>query len=203
MTESAPARKTISEYGDILESAMDEKPLQEFFTAHPEMLAHQLGPQCRWVIPKPQLGGKYEPDFMAARVNSGGLRWFGIELETPRIERLFTLKHGTESEKLREGLQQVKDWRHWIRHNMQTAQNGPHVGGVGLVGITDQFEGLVLIGRRRNATKDDQRRRQQIHWDQRTDIHSYDWITEQANGLVALSGNRQADGCYECDVYGR
>ncbi|MFI8916151.1 Shedu anti-phage system protein SduA domain-containing protein [Streptomyces sp. NPDC053513] len=197
-----PTAETISEFEDILSSAKEEKPLQEFLTRHPEMLVQQLGAGCRWVIPKPQLGGRLEPDFMVARIDSGGLRWVAIELESPAVDRLFTKGDGTPGEKLREGIQQVKDWRYWIENNLQTARNSPRDGGCGLVGVTPRIDGMVFIARRRVFREEDQRRRRDIAWNDRIEVHTYDWLLEEARKLIPLHV-ATVESCEECELYGR
>ncbi|MFD9234782.1 Shedu anti-phage system protein SduA domain-containing protein [[Kitasatospora] papulosa] len=197
-----PKAETIDEFEDLLSSAKEEKPLQEFLTRHPEMLVQQLGAGCRWVIPKPQLGGTYEPDFMVARIDSGGLRWVAIELETPALDRLFTEENGTPGAKLRAGIQQVKDWRHWIECNLASARNSPRDGGCGLVDVTPRIEGMVFIGRRRVSQEEDQRRRRDIEWNDRIAVHTYDWLLEEARKLIPLH-KVKIEECEECDLYGR
>ncbi|WP_078860394.1 Shedu anti-phage system protein SduA domain-containing protein [Streptomyces sp. NRRL F-2747] len=201
-TQDHPSAEILREFEDVLSSAKEEKPLQEFLTRHPEMLVQQLGAGCRWVIPKPQLGGKLEPDFMVGRIDSGGLRWVAIELESPAVESLFTKSNGTPGEKLRQGIQQVKDWRHWIENNLQTARNSPRSGGCGLFGVTPRIDGMVFIGRREVTREDDQRHRHEIAWDQRIQVHTYDWLLEEARKLLPLH-RATVEDCEECDRYGR
>ncbi|MGA4859088.1 Shedu anti-phage system protein SduA domain-containing protein [Streptomyces koyangensis] len=197
-----PTANLVEEFAEILESAKDEKPLQKFFTAHPEMLAQQLGAGCRWIIPKPQLGGLLEPDFMAARLDSGGLKWVAVELESPSINWLFTQTDGNPTEKLRKGIQQVKDWRHWIENNLSTARNSPRNGGSGLVEITPRFDGLVIAGRRSDVREDDQRHRRDIWHTQNIEIHTYDWLLQEARKMVPIHFVAD-DNCEECATYGR
>ncbi|BDH51228.1 MULTISPECIES: Shedu anti-phage system protein SduA domain-containing protein [Streptomyces] len=198
----APTAEVVDEFEKVLDDAQDEAPVQEFFERHPEVLAQQLGAGCRWIIPRPNLGGVYIPDFMAARVDSGGLRWVAIELESPSVDRLFTTTDGTPAKELRKGLQQIKDWRHWLEMNLQTAQNSPINGGCGFVGITPRVQGLVVIGRRRNTTSDDHYRRRDIAWQEHLETHTYDWLLEEGRKMVPLHRSPQEE-CEECELYGR
>lgn len=197
-----PTIELVEELENILASAKDEKPLQEFFTAHPEMLSQQLDARCRWIIPKPQLGGLFEPDFFAARIDSGGIKWVAIELESPAVDRLFTKSKGFPQEKLREGIEQIRDWRNWIENNLATARNSPLDDGSGLVGITSRLHGMVIIGRREESRREDQRRRRDIEWESKIEIHTYDWVLEQARKMTPIHPVA-IDECEECDLYGR
>jgi hypothetical protein len=197
-----PTDELVDEFDSVLRSAKHEEPLQRFFTAHPEMLVQQLGAGCRWVIPKPQLGGQYEPDFMVARLDSNGLRWVAVELESPTVEGLFTKTNGTPQEKLREGIQQIKDWKYWIESNLQTARNSPRDGGCGLVGVSPRIDGMVFIGRRSIFRTDDQRRRHDIAWSDHIQVHSYDWLLEETRKMIPLH-RAAVDDCEQCAIYGR
>nr|WP_238420489.1 Shedu anti-phage system protein SduA domain-containing protein [Streptomyces taklimakanensis] len=202
MVRDAPTAKAVDEFERVLEEAKTEDPLQEFFEEHPEVLAHQIGAGCRWIIPKPKVGGVYVPDFMAARLNSGGLRWVAIELETPCIDSLFVGKYKTPARELRNGLQQIKDWRHWIENNLQTARNSPRNGGCGFVDISPKVQGMVIIGRRRITNQDDQRRRHDIFWNEHCEIQTYDWLLEEARKMIPMR-HPVTDECEECELYGR
>ncbi|MFE7262249.1 Shedu anti-phage system protein SduA domain-containing protein [Streptomyces sp. NPDC057592] len=197
-----PTASAVDEFKKVLEEAKDEKPLQEFFEQRPEVLAQQLGAGCRWIVPRPNMGGVYIPDFMAARVDSGGFRWVAVELESPCVDSLFTKTHGTEAKELRKGLQQIKDWRNWLENNLQTARNSPRFGGCGFVDITPRVQGLVIVGRRRITTPDDDQRRRDIWWNEHSEVHTYDWLYEEARKLVPLH-RPSSDECEECQLYGR
>jgi hypothetical protein len=73
----------IAEFRAILESAEDERPLQQYLAEHPSLLAGEIGRQCRWVIPHPNLAGKLIPDFMVARMDSGGVKWTLVGIRNP------------------------------------------------------------------------------------------------------------------------
>lgn len=57
------------------------------------------------------------PDFMLCEMDSGGYHWILIELESP-THRSMT-KAGEQSAKLTHALRQIRDWRIWLRKNIQ------------------------------------------------------------------------------------
>ena len=68
---------------DVIDNAGDERPIQAFLDAHPQLLASVLSGPHRYVRSKVRMGGKYETDFMLADVDSVGFHWIYVELETP------------------------------------------------------------------------------------------------------------------------
>ena len=188
----------IAEYTAVLEAAADERPLQEFLGARPGMLSQQLGTGCRWVIPLPRLGSEYIPDFAVARLNSDGLHWTLVELENPRA-RLFT-RQGRKTRQLDTGTRQVGDWREWIAANRDYAQRPRTAGGLGLPEIDHSARGLVIIGRRSSVTDDDRRRLKAVTFNERINVHSYDWLVDEAAKRIQYAGmtrNRLPE-CEDC-----
>jgi hypothetical protein len=184
----------------LLESARDEKPLQAFLQEHPAMLTFQLGHQCRWIISQVKLG-RLVPDFIGARLDSTGLNWTLIELESPLIDGLYT-REKTPKRQLAKGLHQIRDWRDWLRRSAEYAGSSSLAGGLGLVGLTDQAAGLVLIGRRSDRTDKDRALIQRDMYDLRIDIHSYDWLIDQARASIRLQEHECVDEDGLCSYCG-
>jgi hypothetical protein len=189
----------IKGYRQELEKARNERPLQEYFTNHKWMLPQQLSAGCRWVIPLPRLGSEYVPDFAVARLDSTGVEWTLVELESPRA-RLF-VKSGRPSEKLDEGMRQINYWRAWLEDNIDYARRDVVKNGLGLMDITRKASGLVLIGRRANRTNRDRQLMQTYSFDHRIEIHSYDWVIDEAHGRIKYHEAVQSSGedvCEDC-----
>jgi hypothetical protein len=142
------------------------------------MLVAELGMYCRWVLPRSSLAGKYVPDFLTARLYSSGLTWTLVELESPRA-KLFT-QDGRPSKQLNKGLAQISDWRTWLMNNQDMARRPKSQDGLGLLGITSMATGLVIIGREEDRSEEDQRRLQQVVFNYRSNIRSYDWLVRDA-----------------------
>ncbi|HEV2780368.1 MAG TPA: Shedu anti-phage system protein SduA domain-containing protein [Actinophytocola sp.] len=190
----------VSDFRKILETAPDEKPLQRYIAEHPALLVGERGvPHCRWVIPQPSLAERYFPDFLVARINSGGVRWSFVELETPVIDSLFT-QHGHARKQLRQGIKQIDDWRAWCEDNLDIARRPRNKGGLGLTDIYPA-PGLVIIGRSDDRTDEDRagrlRRFEERH---QVEIWSYDRLIREAEDRAQEPGKHGSPSCEECGI---
>ncbi len=167
-------RKT-SELEVIIKTANDERPIQEFLKNNPYFLTRKTfahhGQIC---IPKPKLGAEYEPDFLIAGVDSGGLWWYGVELESPKYS-MFT-KKGEITSHLNHALRQIDDWRGWTRENIAYAQKQyMHIDG--------DLACYVLIGRRENEELTEKKlvaRRREVARKDKSGLilHHYEWLLD-------------------------
>ena len=126
---------------DTIEKADDEKPIQEFLEKYPIALVQLFNyGHGRWVFNKPSLGGEYYPDFMVCGFDSVGPHWNLIELENPNYPVL--TKKGIQSAKLTHAINQVRDWRTWLRNNISYAQKE-------YIGLDDEFTAYIIMSRRK------------------------------------------------------
>jgi Domain of unknown function (DUF4263) len=187
----------VADFRTVLESARDERPLQEYLAKHPSLLAGEIGRQCRWVIPQPNLAGRFIPDFMVARLDSGGVKWALVELETPAIESLFT-KDGHPRKQLRQGVKQIQDWRFWFEENLAMARQPPSRGGLGLVDVYAAMPGIVIIGRAHDRVdKDRSGRLRKLEGTHNIEVWSYDRLLREAEDRVSRLASSPSD-CDEC-----
>ncbi len=178
----------IEELRDIVESAKDERPLQQFIEDHPTVLASLLGGHHGlYCVPHPRLGTAYVPDFLIASVDSAGVRWVLVELETPR-SRVTLAKKNDLDQHARAGVAQVLEWREWLQNNLEYARRPLTEGGLGLAGVRPQDEGLVLVGRREFLRPNHEQVRRQTKEDRRIQIHTYDWLLERLEGVHGFKG---------------
>ncbi len=154
----------------IINTAEREEDLQKFLAENPFILAQQL-PHCHHVIPKFRLGGRYVSDFLLLEIASSGWEWVLVEIE-PANAQLVT-QSGQLAERVRNGVQQVKDWRDWLMNNRDEAIRPRSADGLGLQGI-DYIWGWVVVGRRSQVTDRFNRLRNQIQRDSRIEIMTYD-----------------------------
>lgn len=164
-----------------LHSAEDEKPLQKVLENYPELLA-SLMPRNHgaWVIPQKRFGDRYVADFLVAGLDSLGLKWLLVELESPTAH--FYTKDGSYRQELRKGIRQIKLWRRFIEHNLATARQRRRDDGLGLPGIRVNSPGLVLIGRRAHLDGEDDYERQDTEAEQNILVHTYDWLVQVSGG---------------------
>ncbi|MFD8130077.1 Shedu anti-phage system protein SduA domain-containing protein [Streptomyces mirabilis] len=196
---------SFTKYEEVLSAAEDEKPIQKFLEENPWMLIQQMGGSCRWIRPQVRLGDAYVPDFLVARLDSYRLNWTLVELESPRAPLFMASEKNANrpAEKLREGLDQITEWRRWLRANTDYAQRPRGAGkeGLGLVEIGDWANGLVVIGRRSEMTTAQRRTRDQLVFESRTDIHTYDWLTDEGRRVRGHVDELGDGTCEECSMF--
>jgi hypothetical protein len=177
----------VEQLQEVIESARDEKPIQQFIEAYPQVLTALLGGRTRFCIPRLSLGGKYTPDFFMSDINSLGVRWVFVELETPDSD--VTLKGRNDLEDhARKGVSQVKEWREWLQNNLDVARRSKRKDGLGLVDIRPRSEGVVLVGRRTRLLDNADAVRNPIREENDIQVHTYDWLLEQLTGALSFSG---------------
>ncbi|WP_133251882.1 Shedu anti-phage system protein SduA domain-containing protein [Actinomycetospora cinnamomea] len=172
----------IEEYEQVLAAASDERPIQQFLERHPGMLTAEYGGQCRWIIPQPRLGNQWIPDFAVARLDSTGVVWTLVELQSPTASPFNS--RGVPGRHLNEAITQLADWRQWLLRNADYAERPAAANGLGMIGLTYQVRGLILVGRQ--SQRDDTTREKLAYfmWEHRVAIHSYDWLAREAAGRL-------------------
>lgn len=165
--------RIVDELKKILNEAKDERPLQQFYTNHPYMLALAFRVHSCWVFPKARLGGgRLVPDFLMCDKNSLGFQWRVIELENPCMDA--TNKDESVSRDCQHAVQQIQDYRRWLRDNALFEEKQ------GFKGLNADCEGMIVIGRRDGArTELEQQRLADFNRD-RFEIASYDRLLNDA-----------------------
>jgi hypothetical protein len=185
--ETALTRADVELLEQTIDRAADEKPIQKLFAERPQLLAAVLGGWSRFCLPQVRFGAQYVADFLIATVDSLGVRWVLVELETPRTS--VTLRGNGELDKhAREGVRQVQNWREWLKSNLPYARHSRRDDGLGLPDIRDSSDGLVLVGRRDHLHENSAQARHILHEQSRIDVHTYDWLLEQLYGTLQYSG---------------
>ncbi|MFC9817408.1 Shedu anti-phage system protein SduA domain-containing protein [Streptomyces virginiae] len=157
---------------ETLHKAAEERPMQVVLEKHPSLLANLVpGNHGTWVRPQVRFGDQYVPDFLIGSRTSGGLRWHLVELESP-AKRLTNPRDGRESPTLRQAINQIRDWREWLKVNLLSARQT-------LPGITVDAKSLIIMGREdvmdsASTIRDDWSR------DARIEIRTYDWLLRAA-----------------------
>jgi hypothetical protein len=180
-------REDVWQLQAVIQKARDEKPIQRFIEARPHMLTALLGGNARFCLPRQSLAGRYIPDFLISDVNSLGIRWILVELETP--ESNVTLKSANDlDQNARKGVTQVREWREWLLNNLDMARRSKRSGGLGLVDIRPSSEGLVLVGRRTLLLENADAVRNAIREENDIHVHTYDWLVAQLAGILRFGG---------------
>jgi hypothetical protein len=171
----------------VIDGANDEKPIQGFLETRPHILAALLTGRSRFVVPRPQFGSERIPDFLLGDIDSLGIRWLLVELETPASA--VTLRNHTMLEKrARKGVSQIEEWREWIQDNLEKARRPRREGGLGLVDIRPRSQGIVLVGRRERLLDNAKTVRNPIREANDILVHTYDWLIERLSGCLNYKG---------------
>jgi hypothetical protein len=187
ITQTVISEDDIAELEAVITGAEDERPIQKFLEKNGHLLTALLGRDERYCIPQKRLGAEYVPDFIIGDVDSLGIRWVLVELETPRSG--IYLKDGLQlDEKARKGVAQVVDWRNWLTPNIAYARRRRSEDGLGLFDIREGSEGIVLVGRRSQIPKTKDAQRQEYRQRNSIQIHTYDWLLETLRGIRQYYG---------------
>lgn len=170
----------------VINSAEDERPIQRFLTDSPEVLAALLRRDECYVIPQKRLGSEHVPDFIVGDIDSAGVHWHLIELESPRA-KMFTDDGRSFAKQARKGIEQIADWREWLHGNIAYARTSRSQNGLGLFDIRSDAPGLVIVGRRATLTNKNEAQRNHL-LASHTEIHTYDWLLERARWSATFSG---------------
>lgn len=182
-----PTEKVIDELEQVIDAAEDEKPVQKFLEEHPYLLTALLTGKERFCIPQKRFGSQFIPDFVLGDVDSMGVRWILVELETPQSGIYLKSGRGFD-EVARHGSDQITEWRDWLRDNIAYAQKPRRSNGLGLPDISNYSEGLVLVGRRTMMPKTTDAKRKELRHLSNLRMHTYDWFLERVRGVIAFDG---------------
>jgi len=165
----------------IIKEADSEDPIHKFLEENPLFLTRKIWPGHHglFCVSKPALSNELVPDFFMAGLNSAGMWWFGVELESP-TKPMFNVS-GAPSKELTHALRQVRDWRSWLRDNKDQANRVER--GLGFFDIDRDLRCIILIGRRGNEPLGEAElnimRRDVIQNDKYgLIIHHYEWLLE-------------------------
>lgn len=170
-----------------LEDAKDERPIQKLVESRPQLLTSLIGGERRFCIPKVRLGVQYLTDFLIAGVDSLGIRWMLIELETPQSS-VTLLKSNELDSHARKGRSQIDEWREWLANNLDYARRSRRDGGVGLPDVRSLSDGIVIVGRRGRLRENADIVRLPIREQNRIEIHTYDWWVERLRAILSYDG---------------
>ena len=181
--------RAVEELDILVQQGVEERHLQAHIEAHPYLLSQQFS-HCHHVFPKVRLGIQYEVDFFCLDIPSSGREWWAVELE-PTKRQVIT-KSGRRTAHLEHALQQVRDWRQWVTHNLGYAQRDKSCNGLGLIDIETRFWGYVVIGRRQHFSTSFDSLRRQISRDEQIQIRSWDGIVEWGRKRAKIFGYKSS-----------
>jgi hypothetical protein len=177
----------VLELESIIDTARDEKPIQQYLEANPGLLGSVLQRNLRYVIPRKRLGSEFVPDFIIGDVDSLGIHWYLVELESPQAP-MYLKDRKTLSAQTRTGVDQVIHWRNWLQQNIAYARQPRAESGLGLFDIRPDTRALVLVGRGSTLNAITEAARHELRASSNIHVHTYDWLLESIRGAIAFSG---------------
>jgi hypothetical protein len=182
----APEREDVLSELEALERGIDggwnESVVQEFLKERRYLLVGRFrSGHGTYAFPELSFGGRYCADWLIASSHSGGFVWELIELESPQAH---PFRHdGHFGEATRKGINQIQDWRNWLRRNLDSAERPRSQQGLGLHDISPESPGIVVVGRSKAYAGDSgheayNRNRKTTDEQNRIRIESYDSFIE-------------------------
>lgn len=188
-----PIRDLIAKWEVMLSQRLTETQYHNFIRRHANLFLVD-GMSSHFSVSKMKLGSELELDFAVPNdQRSRGLFWTLIEIKRPH-DSLFS-SDGTPSKHLNRALQQVRDWRRWLRENRDATRRLFAVWGV-RTQLEPNFRFQIIIGRR----DQDERwfsHRNQIADEQNVEIRSFDYLTDRLRGRVFRREAFLADGSWD------
>lgn len=107
----------------IINSAKKESDVQSYIKSNQKwfiplsiLKAYDFGHHFSCVVPEYKLGIEYRLDYLLIGKNSLGYQFVFVEFEDVNVDyRLKTAN--SETDKVRKGLNQIRDWKRWIEQN--------------------------------------------------------------------------------------
>ncbi|MEU0447555.1 hypothetical protein [Streptomyces tendae] len=91
-------------------------------------------------------------DFVIAAQASPGVRWTLVELESPVSRLINPDNKGPGGHPAARG-RQIEDWRRWLSTNLRYTRSARDAGRLGLLGITAEVPGLIIMDARLMTTE--------------------------------------------------
>ncbi len=151
-----------------------EEELQRYLLKYPALII----PDYIACVPKAKLGKEYITDFILERPSSAQNRCLLVEIE-PANTKLFTKAEYPSSE-LNHAINQVRQWRLWLRTNGRYANES-----LGLSGLHCESDALVIIGRANSMSKSMKKKFDALGDSERnTDIITYDELVVRSERIL-------------------
>jgi hypothetical protein len=185
-----PTLRQLELLDDLLRLETDENVFQKFLEQNPELIAALLvrGHHGMYVLPQVAFGNKHRADFMIAAKNSMGHFWTGLEIESPRHD--VVNRDGHFSAQTQHAIDQVRDWKTYVRQNRASVQQPKSLGGEGLIGIEHEFDVWVIIGRNRRDRDNDADRRAK-YLESRIHVQTWDGFRDRIEAAIRELGERR------------
>lgn len=179
-----PRLEQLNELDALLATEHLEEHFQKFLERNPQLLllAVSLGHHGTYVMPQVRFGAQYVADFMIGAKCSMGCFWTGLEIESPRHPVVKSDAHF--SAQTNHAIDQIRDWRRFVRENTAIAQMPRHQGGLGLVDIDPNFKIWVISGRDSDGRTARARRDQYLESGEKVHVQTWDGFRTRVASAV-------------------
>ncbi len=183
-----PRVEQLRELDALLAAEHMEEHFQRFLERNPQLLllAVRLGHHGTYVMPQVRFGSEFVADFMIGAKNSMGLFWTGLEIESPR--HVVVKSDGHFAAPTNHAIDQIRDWRRFVRENTALAQAPRHQGGLGLVDIDPDFNVWVISGRDNDGRTARARRDQYLESGEKVHVQTWDGFRQCVAHAVERRG---------------
>ena len=169
----------------ILDESRTEQEIQRYIKSNrkwhiPASLykEYNFGHHDAYLFPEQNLGAEYTADYMLLGKNSDGYSIVLIEFENP-ISPFMIASSNTESESVRKGLTQVRDWKRWLDSNRKYFLESIGLTAHGINVPTSRIFYCIAVSRRRDMNPTAQELRSQIAFEgHNLKIVSYDRLVD-------------------------
>ena len=108
---------------EVLNTAQKESDVQQYIKNHQKWFipgslfrSYNFGHHEAYLVPEQELGAEYRVDYMLLGRNSVGYQLVLVEFEDVNIP-YHLMNSNAESESVRKGLTQIRDWKRWMDDN--------------------------------------------------------------------------------------
>ena len=176
---------------EVINSANKESDVQSYIKKNKKwfiplsiLKAYDFGHHFSCVVPEYNLGAEYRLDYLLIGKNSLGYQFVFVEFEDVNVE--YKLKtENSESNKVRKGLSQIRDWKRWINQNINYFLNADGIKEFSSNVFPWGFRYALVVGRRDNMDETSNQLRGDLQREVDVTIMSYDRLVD----YVALLHN--------------
>lgn len=177
--------KEADEYNKVIYSANNEHEIQTYIKGNRKwfipgaiFLDYNFGHHDAYLFPEQKLGNSFIADYMLIGKNSDGYNIVLIEFE--KANTPYLIKTGNiESESVRKGIAQIKDWKRWIDQNRDFFMKDIGLSKFGIDVPTYRIFYYLVVSRRDLMTEQAiDVRSQSVYEMQNTKIVTFDRLTD-------------------------
>lgn len=139
---------------DELDKATKENDIQTYIKRNEKWFIplsilknYDFGHHFACVVPEYSLGSEYRVDYLLIGKNSIGYQFVIVEFEDVNVEYKNKTSN-SETEKVRKGLTQIRDWKRWIDKNKDYFENSEGISEFGRNIPSWGFYYCLIVGRR-------------------------------------------------------